>query len=52
METEISEYVAEKISAMMENKFGDLSSTLTTGVQQFETESRVSKVEDNMSAMG
>ncbi|KAK5871836.1 hypothetical protein PBY51_012581 [Eleginops maclovinus] len=56
---EISEYVAEKITTMMDKRFGDLSDTLdniTTRLESntkriTEAESRVSEAEDNMSAM-
>ncbi|CAK6957927.1 unnamed protein product [Scomber scombrus] len=56
---EISQYVAERISTMMEKKFGDLSATLENIATRLESntkriteaESRVSDVEDNMSAM-
>lgn len=56
---EISQHVAEKISAMMDKKFGDLSTKLdniTTRLESntkriTEAESRVSDVEDSVSAM-
>ncbi|KAK5873706.1 hypothetical protein PBY51_018722 [Eleginops maclovinus] len=56
---EISEYVAEKITTMMDKRFGDLSATLDNITTRLEfntkriteAESRVSEAEDNMSAM-
>lgn len=56
---EISQYVAEKISALMEKRFEDLSATLdniTTRLESnaksiTEVESRVSEGEDNMATM-
>ena len=56
---EISQHVAERLSTMIEKKFGDLSATLekiTTRLESntksiTEAESCVSEVEDNMSAM-